>query len=48
MVEQSVHMMAAHEARIRFPLDSTRIDEAYPDNTIEVWYPGVHSDVGCG
>lgn len=48
MVEQSVHMMAAHEARIRFPLDSTRIDEAYPDNTIEVWYPGVHSDVGGG
>lgn len=48
LVEQSVHMMAAHEARIRFPLDSTRIDEAYPDNTIEVWYPGVHSDVGGG
>lgn len=48
MVEQSVHMMAAHEARIRFPLDSTRIDAAYPDNTIEVWYPGVHSDVGGG
>lgn len=48
MVEQSVHMMAAHEARIRFPLDSTRIDAAYPDNTVEVWYPGVHSDVGGG
>ena len=48
MVEQSVHMMAAHEARIRFPLDSTRIDAAYPDNTIEIWYPGVHSDVGGG
>ena len=48
MVEQSVHMMAAHEARIRFPLDSTRIDAAYPDNTIEVWYPGVHADVGGG
>jgi hypothetical protein len=48
MVEQSVHMMAAHEARIRFPLDSTRIDADYPDNTIEVLYPGVHSDVGGG
>jgi Uncharacterized alpha/beta hydrolase domain (DUF2235) len=48
MVEQSVHMMAAHESRRRFPLDSTRIDAAYPDNTIEVWYPGVHADVGGG
>lgn len=48
MVEQSVHMNAAHEARIRFPLDSTRDDASYPDNTIEVWYPGMHSDVGGG
>lgn len=48
MVEQCVHMMAAHEARRRFPLDSTRIDAAYPDNTIEIWYPGVHADVGGG
>lgn len=48
MVEQTVHMVAAHEGRIRFPLDSTRIRAAYPDNTIEVWYPGVHSDVGGG
>lgn len=48
MVEQSVHMIAAHEARRRFPLDSTRIDASYPDNTIEIWYPGVHSDVGGG
>jgi hypothetical protein len=48
LVEQSVHMVAAHEARLRFPLDSTRIDAAYPDNTVEIWYPGVHSDVGGG
>lgn len=48
MVEQTVHMIAAHEARRRFPLDSTRIDAEYPDNTIEIWYPGVHSDVGGG
>lgn len=48
MVEQTVHMIAAHEARRRFPLDSTRIDAHYPDNTIEIWYPGVHSDVGGG
>ncbi|WP_309618023.1 DUF2235 domain-containing protein, partial [Salinibacterium sp.] len=48
MVEQSVHMNAAHELRRRFPLDSTRIDAAYPENTVEIWYPGVHSDVGGG
>lgn len=48
MVEQTVHMNAAHELRRRFPLDSTRIDANYPDNTLEIWYPGVHSDVGGG
>ena len=48
MVEQSVHLTAAHELRRRFPLDSTRIDAGYPDNTVEIWYPGVHSDVGGG
>ncbi|MFC3551856.1 phospholipase effector Tle1 domain-containing protein [Lysobacter cavernae] len=48
MVEQSVHMTAAHEARRLFPLDSTRVDARYPDNAIEIWYPGVHSDVGGG
>lgn len=48
MVEQTAHMIAAHEVRRRFPLDSTRIDAAYPENTVEVWYPGVHSDVGGG
>ena len=48
MVEQTVHMNAAHELRRRFPLDSTRIDAGYPENTTEIWYPGVHSDVGGG
>ena len=48
MVEQTVHMNAAHELRRRFPLDSTRIGAGYPDNTREFWYPGVHSDVGGG
>jgi hypothetical protein len=48
MVVQSVHMTAAHELRGQFPLDSTRDDARYPDNTQEIWYPGVHSDVGGG
>lgn len=48
MVVQSVHMTAAHELRSQFPLDSTRDDAHYPNNTQEIWYPGVHSDVGGG
>ena len=48
IVEQCVHMTAAHELRPQFPLDSTRDDAHYPQNTIEIWYPGVHSDVGGG
>lgn len=48
MVEQSVHMTAAHELRKQFPLDSTRDGGRYPANTVEIWYPGVHSDVGGG
>lgn len=48
MVEQCVHMTAAHELRPQFPLDSTRDGGRYPNNTIEIWYPGVHSDVGGG
>lgn len=48
MVEQSVHMTAAHELRGQFSLDSTRDHDAYPDNTVEIWFPGVHSDIGGG
>ncbi|WP_411834701.1 phospholipase effector Tle1 domain-containing protein [Pseudoxanthomonas mexicana] len=48
IVEQCVHMTAAHELRPQFPLDSTRDDARYPSNTVEIWYPGVHSDVGGG
>lgn len=48
IVEQSVHMTAAHELRGQFPLDSTREHALYPANTVEIWFPGVHSDVGGG
>lgn len=48
IVEQSVHMTAAHELRPQFPLDSTRSNAQYPANAVEIWYPGVHSDVGGG
>jgi len=48
MVEQCIHHVAAHEVRDSFPLDSVRDGEHYPANTVEVVYPGVHSDVGGG
>lgn len=48
MVEKCVHMVAAHETRNSFPLDSCRRGTNYPENTIEMVYPGSHSDVGGG
>lgn len=47
-VERCVHYISAHEVRRAFPLDSVRVDKAYPTNCEEVVYPGVHSDVGGG
>lgn len=43
------HFVAAFEQRSCFPLDSIRNEDGhYPENTYEVVYPGVHSDVGGG
>ncbi|QCU72361.1 DUF2235 domain-containing protein [Luteimonas yindakuii] len=48
-VEQCVHMVAAHEARASFPLDSVRRARGgYPSRCVEIVYPGMHSDVGGG
>jgi hypothetical protein len=48
MVEQCVHMVAGHEIRNSFPVDSCRRDGHYPNGVEEMVYPGVHSDVGGG
>lgn len=48
IVRQCVHLVAAHEVRACFPLDSVRVDHTYPENTVEIVYPGAHSDVGGG
>lgn len=53
MIKRCAHMMAAHENRNSFALDSTLFEAApntfaFPDNTTEMLYPGVHSDVGGG
>ncbi|MGG8278352.1 DUF2235 domain-containing protein [Klebsiella sp. 141198] len=43
------HFVSAHEQRLCFPLDSVRRPEGiYPPTTMEVVYPGVHSDIGGG
>lgn len=47
-VESCLHIVAAHEVRATFPLDSVRIDGSYPPNTKEYVYPGAHSDIGGG
>ena len=48
MVERCVHYCAAHEIRNSFPLDTVLENGRYPDNCVEVFYPGAHSDVGGG
>lgn len=48
MALRCVHHIAAHEIRNSFPLDTLLEGGRYPSNTVEVVYPGVHSNVGGG
>jgi hypothetical protein len=48
MVEDCLHMVAAHEIRNSFPLDSVLQGARYPRSCREMVYPGAHSDVGGG
>jgi hypothetical protein len=43
-----LHLVAAHELRRSFPLDSVAIGKILPPNCEEVIFPGVHSDIGGG
>jgi len=47
-VTQCIHYAAAHECREKFPFDSVMQMQATPTNALEVFYPGMHSDVGGG
>jgi hypothetical protein len=47
-VGKCLHLVAAHEVRGCFPLDSVRVEGKYPPNATEVVYPGSHSDLGGG
>ncbi|MCS4506056.1 DUF2235 domain-containing protein, partial [Arhodomonas aquaeolei] len=43
-----LHLVAAHENRRSFPLDSIHVGDELPANGEELVYPGVHSDIGGG
>lgn len=43
-----VHIVAAHEFRRSFPLDSAHVGNRLPAKTVEWVCPGMHSDVGGG
>lgn len=43
-----LHLVAGHEIRRSFPLDSISVGNFAPDKAEEIVFPGVHSDVGCG
>lgn len=43
-----LHLVAAHELRRSFPLDSISVDGVVPAGCKEVVIPGVHSDIGGG
>jgi hypothetical protein len=43
-----VHIIAAHELRRSFPVDSISVRGQVPDGCQEIVVPGVHSDIGSG
>jgi hypothetical protein len=43
-----LHLVAAHELRRSFPLESVSVKQVTPSNCLEIVFPGVHSDLGCG
>jgi hypothetical protein len=48
LVKQCVHMVAAHEVRNSFPVDSVLRGASKGSNCKEIVYPGAHSNVGGG
>lgn len=49
LVKRCLHIVASHEQRRCFPLESIRRESGgYPVNSMEVLHPGVHSDQGGG
>jgi len=43
-----LHLVAAHDLRRSFPVDSISVNGNLPAGSEEIVFPGVHSDIGCG
>ena len=47
-VERAVHIVSLDEDRVPFAPTLINRDSANPERILEVWFPGVHSDIGGG
>ena len=47
-IERAVHLVAVDENRVSFTPTLMNKDAKNPDRILEVWFPGVHGDVGGG
>ena len=47
-IRKAVHIVALDENRIPFAPTLINQDEQAPERILEIWFPGVHSDVGGG
>ncbi|MDE0129659.1 MAG: DUF2235 domain-containing protein [Gammaproteobacteria bacterium] len=47
-VKRAVHIVSLDEDRVTFTPTLINKDDSSPDRILEVWFPGVHSDIGGG
>lgn len=47
-IRKAVHIVSLDENRIQFTPKLINVDMKKPDRILEVWFPGIHSDVGGG
>lgn len=47
-IEKAVHLVAVDEDRVSFTPTLMNKDADHPNRILEVWFPGVHGDVGGG
>ncbi|MDE0681069.1 MAG: DUF2235 domain-containing protein [Gammaproteobacteria bacterium] len=47
-VKRAVHIVSLDEDRVTFTPTLINKDDSRPDRILEVWFPGVHSDIGGG
>ena len=47
-ISRAVHIVSLDEDRIAFNPTLINRDDANPDRITEIWFPGVHSDIGGG